>query len=523
MTRPLTGAPVHPAHTEPTPVTQQSDERWVKCVKKSESRPVAGPPPQQDTSETSLSQTPNTMAPEFTQLIEMISASAQTEKITLDDVQRAFDAVSGEEGANPPDIATFLEELVKAGVEVDEGIDEATLVATPEKVGKELAAAYEPSDLDAFSLFRAQALNHRILSRAEETELTHRYVLYARTARSLTGARSRLETKLADLRVKAARQGEILALLEEDSESEASLSAAPRALLDKLAASLTKLEAEAIRQDHEIGEAENAARHAETTFLSFNHRLVLALARSKWEQSGKKADLMDLVQQGELGMIDAFRKFDPTRGFKFSTFATWHINQKISEWTYEQVGSIRVPTHRWRDARKISQLRYRHFEAHGENPSIDEIADQMGKTSKKIVEILAAEDMGRTASLDKPISDEDGSATMGDLIADRSVLSPEQIAIREALRTIFREAFERILNARERRVLQLRFGIEDDVPHTLEWIGQRMKITRERVRQIEGKALQKLKADEVMRQMVGLDPVENSRPSFRPKRETIAF
>lgn len=225
----------------------------------------------------------------------------------------------------------------------------------------------------------------------------------------------------------------------------------------------------------------------------------------KFRRSGHKGELMDLVQQGNIGMIDAFRKFDPALGYKFSTFATWHINQAISLWLYEQVGTVRVPTHRWRDAKKIAAFRNTFYTTEGRMPTNEEIGLALNKTTKKVAEINAAEDLTRVGSLDRPISEEDGATTVGEMYQDHEALTPEQLAVREALRGIFSTAFERVLDGRERRVLQLRFGIYDNIPRTLDWIGRRMNITRERVRQIEVRALNKLRKDDEIKQMVHLD------------------
>lgn len=442
----------------------------------------------------------------FDTLVKQITDLAKTKKITLEDVQQAYHAVVDEKEAPAPDIAALLEELMKSGVEVDDGIDETQLAETAEQV---IQDDVQDGDLDALSQWRRDALHHRILSRAEETELAHRILFYARTAESLERARGRLEAKIAEARANLARQKEILDLVNDDPESDADLGNSIRPQIESLSKEIAALETEIDRLNAECEAAKKSWREAKEVFLSFNHRLVLALAKNKWEQTGKKADLMDLIQQGELGMLEAIDKFDPTRGFKFSTFATWYINQKLSEWTHERVGTIRVPTHRWRDSRRITQIRYNHFEKHGENPSIEDIAEKLGKTPKKIQEILTAvQIVASTASLDKAISDDDDATTIGDLVADQIELSPEQIVLRKVLRSVFSDAFERVLNARERRVLQLRFGLYDDVPHTLEWIGTRMKITRERVRQIEAKALAKLRNDAIIRQTLGLESGE---------------
>ncbi len=418
-------------------------------------------------------------------IIETLRDGAVDGHIALADINAILEDVESAQAEETIDIATVLAAIARAGLEVDDEIDESELETESADAAK-IIAADDSGSLDAYSLWQ-QMLNHRILSREQEIELSTRYLLHQRTARALYAAAERLEVRLA------AVQAEL---------ETPDLDPAGRIAL---VAEAARLDAEFAGLLEDARHSEIDAQRAEETFISHNLRLVFALARRKYYAAGRRGDILDLVQQGNLGLIDAFRKFDPARGFKFSTYATWHVGQAISLWLYEQVGTLRVPTHRWRDNRKINQFRTAYSSEHGQAPSVEQIATHMNKTPKKINEILAAERLTRIDSLDAPLRDEDGSSTLGEVIGDPSALTPEQLAIQAALRTIFADAFERALDARERRVLMLRFGLEDDAPRTLEFIGRRMNVTRERVRQIEFRALRKLGSDEEIRTMRRLE------------------
>jgi RNA polymerase primary sigma factor len=424
--------------------------------------------------------------------------------VPLADVQATVEALETDEPGEEPDIGAVLAALAAQGIEVDEEISETELHEATARAAKLLLAAGAEGELDALAQWQRDALRHPVLTRPEETELTTRYALYAHTAAILGEARTRLEIAITRVMEQVANARELVALMDDPELAGRGRAEATKALTE-WQAEQAELEGEAVLMEEEIARARRAAKEAEEVFLAYNFRLVFALAMRKFRQAGRKGDLMDLVQQGNIGMIDAFRKFDPSLGYKFSTFATWHINQALSLWLYERVGTVRVPTHRWRDAKRIEVFVTSFIAEHGRAPQTEEIAEAMGKTVKKIGEIQAAHTLTQVGSLDRPVTDEDGSATVGELASDPAALTPEQLAVRDALRGLFSSAFERILDGRERRVLQLRFGMEDDVPRTLDWIGRRMNITRERVRQIEARALNKLRRDEEIKQMIHLE------------------
>ena len=460
--------------------------------------------------------------PIFAELIDSLVAEAATTggQIEVALVERAYkdleialiDRADHDDDDEPdvmmPDIATFLEAIVNRGVDV---IDEAEKIDLDDAIriaDQNIAAsiADDAAALDTYSQWRHEAMNHRILAPAEEKSLAHRYRFAERTIKALDASIVRLSDKRSTFIGKRAALVEIVALVEGDDESDPSLVDDKRAEIAEIDIAIATLDANIDETEVERIEAGIEARRVETVFCGHNYKLVFVHANRLHAQSRRRTEFMDLIQQGNLGMLDAFRKFDPARGFKFSTFATWHIRQKISEWTYEQGGSgPKIPVHRHRDLRKIRTFQSQFNRDHDRSPSIEEISAGLGKQTKKVIEIINADLLSATASLDKPISDESDSATMADLVADTSAIGPENEAVSKALREALSTAFEQNLNARERRVIQLRFGLYDGMPRTLEWIGKRMHITRERVRQIQEVAFRKLRRDPVIVEMWGGD------------------
>lgn len=423
-----------------------------------------------------------------------ISEGTEGEDVELDDVETEDEI----------EIGALLEGLSAVGVEVVDDFDEGDLTEAAKKAESFLASRGEPAELDSYSQWRREAAHHTVLSPADEREMATRMVFLRKSAEALARSLKRFsDEKIEPMRVQIARGEEIIAMLAEDPESKA-LIAAQEAELAPVRAELAELESKADDLAFEQKAAKWKWLQTEGDFMSHNYRLVIYWAMKRYERF-RRAELMELISQGNEGMLNAARKFDPLRGFKFSTFACFHIRQKITEYTDEQTNAIKVPTHRRRDARRIGRIHGEYLKNEGREASIEELASALGKTEKKILEILDAEAKGSTASLDKPVSSEGDSATLGELIADAGARSPEDMAELRALGSGLTLAMEETLNARERRVLQLRFGMYDEVPQTLEWIGKRMSITRERVRQIEAKALEKLRKHSVVREMRGAD------------------
>ena len=225
---------------------------------------------------------------------------------------------------------------------------------------------------------------------------------------------------------------------------------------------------------------------AQNTLIECNLRLVVSIAK---RYIGHGLSLLDLIQEGNLGLTRGIEKFDYKMGFKLSTYVTWWIRQAVSRALADQSKTIRIPVHMVETINRLNKEKKKLTAELGYEPSIKQLAKGMKMTEEKVEEVIQiAMD---PISLDKPVGDEDDSI-VADFIADQNVISPET----NAERVMLKEKIQGLLSGlkeRERKVLILRFGIEDDHPRTLEEVGKELKVTRERIRQIEDKALRKLK------------------------------
>ena len=322
-----------------------------------------------------------------------------------------------------------------------------------------------------------------LLSRKRLAAVARGRDLAKRSRARLHELMSTLANEMAALRLQPTRVSDLIEALEREQQNFRPVEQQPPEIAHRAGLPVSDFR----NAVAEVGKARSEIKAAREEMMKANLRLVVSIARKYHRKSS--LDLLDLIQEGNLGLMRAIEKYDYRRGVKISTYAVWWIRQSIVRAIADQARTIRIPVHMTENAAKVLRERRRFYQKEGRDPRPAEITSRIGIPVARVEQVLSM--VHQPTSLDAPVG-EDGDATLADLIKAPDAVDPHAAAEASALQRIVSEALAD-LTPREQRILRMRFGIGSTADHTLEEIGKEFGVTRERIRQIEAKALEKLR------------------------------
>ncbi|MEA3293192.1 MAG: sigma-70 family RNA polymerase sigma factor [Patescibacteria group bacterium] len=310
-----------------------------------------------------------------------------------------------------------------------------------------------------------------------------------------------LETLYDELEKKGVEVKEVREFLNvEDGVKKAKVAEAPIDSVQMYLKEISKVPFLTANEEKELAkEIEKGNKEAKRKLARANLRLVVSIAKRYIGRSANLS-LLDLIQEGNLGLFRAVEKFDWRRGYKFSTYATWWIRQAVTRALADYGRTIRIPVHMVETISKYTQVRRRLLQDLGREPLAEEIADEMGITVAKVRHVIQISQ--RTIFLETPIGGEEEDSTLAEFIKDEKVIAPSVEAARDILKNRLGEILTD-LTSREQKILSMRFGLKDGITHTLEEVGQEFGVTRERIRQIEAKSLEKIRVHGKIKKLEG--------------------